>query len=99
MKEGAHSKTRSHGFVTDALAGAGWRLERVAPATWLYSNPIEMRPRAAYHALNVAWKATSLAANPEWGGRVAGAAIYPVDRLLSRLAWGPSAKLALARAV
>ena len=99
MVPGSHSRTRSLSELQTTLAENGWRLEKVRPATWLLSNPVEVQPGFAFVGLQVLWSATSLAARWEVTGQLVGAALYPLDRLLCRLPWGPSSKVALAVAV
>jgi SAM-dependent methyltransferase len=99
MAPGAHSRTRSLAEVTSALESSGWRLEKVRPATWLLSNPVEMQPRAGFIGFQLVWSVVSLAARWEPTGQLVGALLYPIDRLLCRLPWGPSSKVALAVAV
>lgn len=99
MIPGSHSRTRSLAELQSALADSGWRLQSVRPATWLLSNPIEVQPKIAFYALQALWSAISLAARWEPTGQILGAILYPVDRLLCRLPWGPSSKVALAVAV
>ena len=99
MAPGAHSRTRSLADVTLALERSGWRLEKVRPATWLLSNPVEIHPRAGFIGFQLIWSLVSLAARWEPTGQLVGALLYPIDRMLCRLPWGPSSKVALAVAV
>jgi SAM-dependent methyltransferase len=95
---GSHSRARGVGAVREALAGAGWALRTVRPATWLLNSPIEVEPPRLYGLLGLYWRAVSRAARHEAAGEVAGALVYPLDRLLCRTGWGPSSKVVVAEA-
>ena len=100
MAPGSHSRTRSLDDVRGHLAAAGWRLTATRSVTWFMSNPVEVRPWPLYAALSASWAAIRPLIRTEAGGQVCGALLYPLDQLLCRLlAWGPSAKVALAEAV
>jgi len=99
MIPGSHSRTRSLAELRSALKESGWSLQKVRPATWLLSNPIEIQPRFAFLGLNALWSAISVAARWEVSGQMVGAVLYPLDRMLCLLPWGPSSKVALAVAV
>lgn len=99
MLPGANSRTRSLAEMEEAFAVAGWKLERWLPATWLMSNPIEIRPRWLNLTLSAWWAALSLVVRSELGGAILGPPVFLLDQVLCRLPWGPSAKVVLARAI
>ena len=85
--------------VRAALLASGWRVDLVEPAIWLFNSPVEVRPRLVCGATRLLWKVISLAARSSTLGRGLSIALFPLDRLLCRLSWGPSSKLILATAV
>lgn len=95
---GQTSRARSLAWVRRLLAQTGWAVQAVQPANWLYSNPVETDPATLCRALNIYWSRLQPLVRDEVAGHVVGAALFPVDRLLSRLPWGPTSRTLLAEA-
>ena len=96
--EGQSSRARRLSDVRRALTCTGWTTRAVQPANWLYSNVVETSPALLYRALNVYWSRLTPLVRHEVAGQAIGAMLYPVDRLLCRLPWGPTSKVVLAEA-
>lgn len=96
---GSHSRARRTDDVVNWLADEGWRTKKVVPMVWLLGNPIERSMVSRYFALRLAWAAMAVSSRAELPGYLVGAAVYPVDRALARLRFGPSSKLVLAEAL
>jgi SAM-dependent methyltransferase len=97
-RQGASSRARSLVAVNALLQRSGWRVCKVQPALWLFSNPIETEPRALLYGLTWLWHQVQRLARNERVAGPLGAAVYPFDRLLCRLPWGPTSRVVLAEA-
>lgn len=94
-----NSRARGLDAVQDMLHAAGWRVRSVQPAVWLLSIPIETRPQLVHRLLAGFWRRLERLVQGERRGACVGALLYPLDRALCRLPWGPTAKVLLAEAV
>lgn len=98
FEAGQSSRARPLATLRPLLARSGWRVQAVQPALWLLSIPVETEPYRVCFVLNWLWYHLERFARAERRGVVAGAALYPLDRLLCRLPWGPTSKVLLAEA-
>jgi SAM-dependent methyltransferase len=98
FEAGNSSRARPTALVKPLLAQSGWQVKTVQPALWLLSIPIETEPRRVCFVLNWLWYHLNHFVRGERRGQIAGAALYPLDRLLCRLPWGPTSKVLLAEA-
>jgi SAM-dependent methyltransferase len=97
--EGQSSRARSLPAVRKMLAEGGWRIQTCQPALWLMANPIETSPGWLATALRQQWRFISWLTLNERVGAMVGAALFPLDRLLCSLPWGPTAKILVAEAI
>jgi SAM-dependent methyltransferase len=95
-RPGASSRVRSLAMVRALLNRHGWQVRTVQPALWLLNNPIETEPRALMYVLNWLWHQVQRGARHGRVAGLAGTALYPFDRLLCRLSWGPTSRIVLA---
>jgi SAM-dependent methyltransferase len=98
FEAGPSSRARPIAMVRPLLTQAGWRIRAIHPALWLLTSPIETQPALLSFALNWYWAHLRRAARHERLGAAAGATLYPLDRLLCRLPWGPTSRVLLAEA-
>jgi SAM-dependent methyltransferase len=96
--EGQSSRARALPLVRKILADSGWRVQACRPALWLMANPIETAPARLTSALRQQWRFISWLTLNEAVGGIVGAALFPLDRLLCSLPWGPTAKILVAEA-
>lgn len=98
--DGASSKARSLGWFTEAARSQGWALRAVFPVTWLMSNPVDLHPAWLSRASTLSWKTISRIARRDPFGWLAGAATYPIDRVITRVLRGsPAPKAVLLEAL
>lgn len=90
---GTISKARPLTTVREALGAAGWKLVDVRPALWLLNAPVEVHPRVLFVYLDLFWRVLARLVRAELAGQVLGSLIYPLDRLLCNLGWGPTSKV------
>lgn len=93
-----YSRVRTGGEVADALAAAGWRLVSLRPALWLMNDPVDSASRLGSLLLRAQWKAIRTGARYRLLAYLIGAGASVPERLLTRLAWGPTSKIVLAEA-
>jgi SAM-dependent methyltransferase len=96
--EGQSSRARSLSMARALLARSGWRVRAVQPALWLLTNPIEIRPARVFQALMGLWQWLERMTQEDRRGSLLGGILYPLDRALCRLPWGPSSRVVLAEA-
>ncbi|MGH2344036.1 MAG: class I SAM-dependent methyltransferase [Chloroflexota bacterium] len=98
FEAGSSSRARPIAMVRPLLAQSGWRVRAIHPALWLLTSPIETQPARLSLVLNWYWAHLRRTARHERIGAAAGATLYPLDRLLCRLPWGPTSRVLLAEA-